>query len=114
MKALLIIFLIGIVLFALYRKWQAIPAQNKHMLKLLLSLLGAGRQNKRTSQHRASPRTEQEHTTYSTRPDERQVDRSSHQSAHHMLACSQCGVHVPKSEGYEKNGQFYCMEHHLP
>lgn len=29
-----------------------------------------------------------------------------------MLACAQCGVHVPRSEGLEAGGLFYCSEAH--
>ena len=29
-----------------------------------------------------------------------------------MLACRQCGVHVPEDEGLTRGGHFYCCEEH--
>jgi uncharacterized protein len=29
-----------------------------------------------------------------------------------ILACAHCGVHLPKEEAQEKNGQWYCSTQH--
>jgi uncharacterized protein len=34
------------------------------------------------------------------------------ETAEPILACSECGLHVPVSEGLTKNGVFYCCEAH--
>ena len=30
----------------------------------------------------------------------------------HMVACTHCGVNLPRSEALEEGGQFYCSEEH--
>ena len=30
----------------------------------------------------------------------------------HMVACTHCGVNLPRSEALEESGQFYCSEEH--
>ena len=30
----------------------------------------------------------------------------------HMVACTHCGVNLPRSEALEEDGQFYCSEEH--
>lgn len=30
-----------------------------------------------------------------------------------MVACAQCGVHLPESEAAQKDGKHYCCEEHL-
>lgn len=30
----------------------------------------------------------------------------------HMVACSRCGVNLPRSEALEEDGRFYCSEEH--
>jgi uncharacterized protein len=29
-----------------------------------------------------------------------------------MIRCEQCGVHLPRSEGYASHGKFFCSEEH--
>jgi uncharacterized protein len=31
-----------------------------------------------------------------------------------MVQCANCGVHLPKSEGIEQHGQYYCCVEHSP
>ena len=41
-------------------------------------------------------------------------DNSSHQpSITNMVACDQCGVHLPESEAIRENDRYYCSEEHL-
>lgn len=30
-----------------------------------------------------------------------------------MVKCARCGVHLPKSESVQREGQFYCAEHEI-
>jgi uncharacterized protein len=34
------------------------------------------------------------------------------QPSQDMVRCSVCGVHLPKSESFQKNGQHYCCTDH--
>ncbi len=30
-----------------------------------------------------------------------------------MVRCAECGVHLPRSEGFASHGRFYCSDEHL-
>ena len=30
-----------------------------------------------------------------------------------MVRCAHCGVHLPRSESYARDGRFFCSEEHL-
>ena len=38
---------------------------------------------------------------------------SSQSSVEDMVRCAHCGVHLPRSESYASNGEFFCSEEHL-
>ena len=43
----------------------------------------------------------------------RQVNSSRQPSIANMVACAQCGVHLPESEAIRENGRYYCSEEHV-
>ncbi len=42
----------------------------------------------------------------------RQAPQQDKPVAEDMVRCAQCGMHLPRSEGIEANGQFFCGTEH--
>jgi uncharacterized protein len=38
---------------------------------------------------------------------------SSQSAVEDMVRCAHCGVHLPRSESYASNNEFFCSEEHL-
>lgn len=93
MKSLVILAVLCLISYALWQKWQRIPAQTKQIWGALFGMAGALREAKKQAKQQNEAATQSAGTNL-------------------MLPCAKCGLHVLENEGLHAHGGFYCCVEH--
>lgn len=95
MKTLIVLTVVVLVGFALWKKWVRTTPQFKEFFGVLFGIPAVYRQTKQ--QFEPSPSSYDAYNSYSQQK---------------MMPCARCGLHVLEHEGVKIRGQFYCTKDH--